>query len=686
VTDRTLTVKFVGDADKLLKTTGQVAKNTEDTSKHVDKLHHSVVHLAEAFGVVEGAKKVVDFLGDATKAAIADENAMTRAGVSVKNAGENWKDLKPEIGETLEKMSDTSGFMKDDLANAFSKLELATGSHTKALKLENDAMNISAQTGKPLQAIALALGKAYDGNAGALKRVGLVTPKVTTEYDKLVASHYQLVASGAKLSESQKQAYALSLKAAKVDDAQATATAALDAAHKKFADGVAARSETMAGKQAIFNAEFENTKVKVGEAILPLLTKGMGLLVQGMDFLGSNKTVQKLFEDVQVEGEKLSEWVSAHWPQIQAAIEQAMTAAKNAWDNDLHPAFVQMESVIAWLVGQVQQHWAAIHQIIEGAMNIIRGIIDVVMGLITGDWDRAWKGIKEIVTGEIEGIGGQIKLAWEIIKQAMTTLGAKALDGIETGLGDLGAWAKSELGKLPAQAVAAGGALLSAASDLGGKILSGLKTGVGDLATWAGGEIGKVGNAISGAASDVLADAEKVATSIATGIKSLPGKLAGLAGDTTSALGDAVGQIAKNVAGYGEKIGAAIASGIKSELNKVIDGWNGISFSLPSIDTHLPGVGKIGGITIGTPDIPHLAAGGITTGPMVALIGDNPGGREAVIPLGSSAGQSALGGGGDTNITIVMPPGSDGTDVYQTLVTLARRGTGNSTFRQVFAT
>ena len=42
---------------------------------------------------------------------------------------------------------------------------------------------------------------------------------------------------------------------------------------------------------------------------------------------------------------------------------------------------------------------------------------------------------------------------------------------------------------------------------------------------------------------------------------------------------------------------------------------------------------KGGSIGFNIPKIPELATGGITNGPMLAMIGDNPGGREVVSPL-----------------------------------------------------
>lgn len=74
-----------------------------------------------------------------------------------------------------------------------------------------------------------------------------------------------------------------------------------------------------------------------------------------------------------------------------------------------------------------------------------------------------------------------------------------------------------------------------------------------------------------------------------------------------------------------------LASGFKSAINSVIRGWNNLSFSIPSVD--VPGIGKVGGGTINTPNIPYLASGALATGPTLAMVGE---GRfnEAILPLG----------------------------------------------------
>ena len=92
-----------------------------------------------------------------------------------------------------------------------------------------------------------------------------------------------------------------------------------------------------------------------------------------------------------------------------------------------------------------------------------------------------------------------------------------------------------------------------------------------------------------------------------------------------------------------------LKNAFKSALNWIIDKWNGLQFKLPEIDTHIPGIGKVGGFVLGTPDIPRLAAGGIVTGPTLALIGEA--GPEAVIPLGRGGGY-----GTNVNLIVNVPP------------------------------
>lgn len=75
-------------------------------------------------------------------------------------------------------------------------------------------------------------------------------------------------------------------------------------------------------------------------------------------------------------------------------------------------------------------------------------------------------------------------------------------------------------------------------------------------------------------------------------------------------------------------------NGVSGLINSFISFVNNIRINIPAVD--IPLVGTVGGYSIGMPQIPSipmLAEGGITNGPMHAIIGDNKSGREAVIPI-----------------------------------------------------
>jgi hypothetical protein len=73
-------------------------------------------------------------------------------------------------------------------------------------------------------------------------------------------------------------------------------------------------------------------------------------------------------------------------------------------------------------------------------------------------------------------------------------------------------------------------------------------------------------------------------------------------------------------------------SAAKNVYNAFARTWNGIQVSMPSVDTHIPGVGKVGGFTLGLPDLPLLAKGAYATAPTAAIFGDR--GAEWVLPEG----------------------------------------------------
>jgi hypothetical protein len=77
------------------------------------------------------------------------------------------------VETNLQKLQYTAAIADDELRPALQSLALVTGDMTKSQQLLSTALDISAVTGRDVQTVALSLGRAYQGNVGALRRLGL---------------------------------------------------------------------------------------------------------------------------------------------------------------------------------------------------------------------------------------------------------------------------------------------------------------------------------------------------------------------------------------------------------------------------------------------------------------------------------------------------------------------------------
>jgi hypothetical protein len=102
--------------------------------------------------------------------------------------------------------------------------------------------------------------------------------------------------------------------------------------------------------------------------------------------------------------------------------------------------------------------------------------------------------------------------------------------------------------------------------------------------------------------------------------------------DFVSGALDTIVELVTGMPGRISEAAAGMWDGIKdafrSAINWVIRGWNALEFSIPGFDPPGPGP-SFGGFTLGVPNIPELALGGITTSDLLAHLHPN----EAVIPL-----------------------------------------------------
>ena len=96
-----------------------------------------------------------------------------------------------------------------------------------------------------------------------------------------------------------------------------------------------------------------------------------------------------------------------------------------------------------------------------------------------------------------------------------------------------------------------------------------------------------------------------------------------------------------------------IKNAFRSAINWVIRAWNGLDFQVPGVEVFGK---KIGGQTIGTPNIPLLASGGMALRPGLAVVGDD-GPELAYMSRGATIAPLGRMGGVVNHYTIQVMPG-----------------------------
>ena len=85
-------------------------------------------------------------------------------------------------------------------------------------------------------------------------------------------------------------------------------------------------------------------------------------------------------------------------------------------------AMIPIITFVAELLGNVlAAAFEGLIPIINAFMQILGGIIDFIVGVFTGDWERAWEGIRNIFSGIISGLAAIFKLPINLIITGLNT-------------------------------------------------------------------------------------------------------------------------------------------------------------------------------------------------------------------------------------------------------------------------
>jgi len=295
---------------------------------------------------------------DGVKSAIEDAAAQTKLALTLKNVTGATDDQIAATEDYITKTSLAFGVTDNDLRPSLERLSRATGDLSSAQKLQAVALDVSAGSGKSLEAVTNAMAKAAEGNTAALGKLGI------------------------GLTSAQ-------LKTMSMD--QITAQLA-----DTFENQASAKADTFQGKLTRLQIAFDEGKETVGSYILTAITPMVELIV--------NKVVPAIQDFTSNLGEKLAPVMKIIKPIIDG-LKSAFNAVSGSLkenNDELQPFYNFMKAIynfakdyLAPAIGETLGFaFKALGKIISGIIdtfadfvekitkiyNAIKGIIDAIKG------------------------------------------------------------------------------------------------------------------------------------------------------------------------------------------------------------------------------------------------------------------------------------------------------------------
>ena len=238
---RTLKLSILADVDQLNKSLKAANGDVEDSSNKMLDFGKKAGLAFAAAAAAAGAYAIKIGI-DGVKAAIADEASQSKLAQTLQSVTGATNAQITSVEKQITKLQLATGVADDILRPALARLTLSTGDTAKAQELLSVALDISKARSIPLETVANALSKSYDGNAASLAKlgVGLSAAELKT------------------MSFTEQQTYLTDL----------------------FGGAAAKNAETFQGRMDRLTQTLNEAKESIGYALLPILEKLVGYFTQ----------------------------------------------------------------------------------------------------------------------------------------------------------------------------------------------------------------------------------------------------------------------------------------------------------------------------------------------------------------------------------------------------------------------
>ncbi|MBA9003730.1 phage tail protein [Thermomonospora cellulosilytica] len=286
--------------------------------------------------------------------------------------------------------------------------------------------------------------------------------------------------------------------------------------------------------------------------------------------------------------------------QIKAAVLPVLQEIGGKIVNELVPAIGELVAalapVVSWLIDKlgpvVANTFKNILNVVSGAISIITGVIKVFTAILTGDWGKAWEGIKQILSGAwqiikavvsqaINIIKGTISIGLDVIKAVFTrvwnsikSLVSTVWNGIKSLIsGAIGAVKNTitrHINTIKSGWSQGWNAIKSAAANAMNSLRNAISNGVSRVVSIVRGIPGKIRSALGNLGSLLVAAGRSVIQGLIDGISTMLGKLKGMLNKVTGLIPDWKGPMSKDKRLL-YKTGQAIMGGLISGMTGTVD-------------------------------------------------------------------------------------------------------------------
>ena len=360
---RALTLKLLADVDNFTK---NLDKADKDVSTFGDKVGDFGKKAGLAFAAAGAA--AVAYAGklaiDGVKSAIEDAAAQTKLALTLKNVTGATDAQIAATEDYITKTSLAFGVTDEDLRPSLERLARATGDVEKAQKLQAVALDVSAGSGKSLEAVTNAMAKAAEGNTAALGKLGI------------------------GLTSAQLKTMSMDQITAKLADT--------------FENQASAKADTFQGKLTRLQIAFDEGKETVGAYILTAITPMVELIV--------NKVIPAIQDFTSNIGDKLTPVMKVIRPIIDGLRSAFNAVSGSLKDNndELQPFYNFMKAIYNFAKDYLAP---AIGETLGFAFKalgkIVSGIIDQfsnMVSLITSIYNKI-KGMIDFIRGAGSAVG-----------------------------------------------------------------------------------------------------------------------------------------------------------------------------------------------------------------------------------------------------------------------------------------